>query len=219
MGINATRRGRSGGDRGSAGGGRAGPAAGAARLRRLAAERVYRAVDHWAAEASLSAIEEVLRAPSDVGSGARLFAAAMPQRSVVEALDPMAAAFLRGAFLKEDLVTKSGGALPAAMVADAFGTTRQAIEKRRQRRKLLAVKGSAGDWLFPVFQFTAEGDVLPGLSEVLAAFPDSYDEWMRLSVLVEPSEVFGGRSVSQVLEGGDDTDVRKAVHLIRDLVH
>lgn len=131
----------------------------------------------------------------------------------------MAAAFLRGASLKEDMIMTSGGALPAAAVADAFGTTRQAIEKRRQRRMLLGVKGSSGEWLFPVFQFTAHGAVLPCLSEVLAAFPDSYDEWMRLSVLVEPSEVFGGRSVADILEEGNESEIRKAVHLVRDLVH
>lgn len=191
----------------------------AVRLRRLAAERVYRAVDRWTAEAPLDAIEEVLRAPSDVGSGARLFSASMPLRSVMETLDPMAAAFLRGASLKTHLIAAGGGALPVAMVAEAFGTSRQAIDKRRQRQKLLGVKDASGEWLFPMFQFTEQGDVLSGLSEALAAFPDSYDDWMRLSVLVEPSEVFGGRSVAQVLAQGDDAEMSKAVHLIRDLAH
>ncbi len=186
------------------------------RLRHLAAERVHRVVDQLAATAPVDALESVLEAPTDFGSGARLFAALTPLSPAVSELDPFANAFLRGADLKERLIEQAEGALPAGAVAAALGITRQALEKRRARKRLLGVRDGSGEWLYPAFQFTAEGSTLPGLAEVFTAFPDSYDPWMRLSAIVSESEVFG-RSIVEVLRDGDSEEVRRAVHLIADL--
>jgi hypothetical protein len=52
-------------------------------------------------------------------------------------------------------------------VAEFLGITRQAVDKRRRERKLLAVP-IGSDFRYPVEQF-ADGEALPGLADVLAA--------------------------------------------------
>jgi hypothetical protein len=80
-------------------------------------------------------------------------------------------------------------------VATALGITRQAVDKRRTRRALLAVPTGSGEFLYPACQFTAQG-VIPGLEAVLLAFRIQ-NPWTQLSFLLAPTPALRGKLSSE----------------------
>jgi hypothetical protein len=57
------------------------------------------------------------------------------------------------------------------------------------------------DRVFPAFQFR-EGDVLPGMAEVLAAL-ETDSPFVALSFLLSENSEFDGKSARELLEAGD----------------
>ena len=82
---------------------------------------------------------------------------------------------------------ESGGTLKVNDVADILGITRQAVNVRVKKNKLLAFKQN-GDFIFPKFQFTDNG-LIPGFEDVMAAFEEDTHPMLRLGVLKSPIEV------------------------------
>ena len=80
-----------------------------------------------------------------------------------------------------------GGTLKVNDVADILGITRQAINIRVKKNKLLAFKQN-GDFIFPKFQFTDNGLIL-GFEDMMAAFEEDTHPMLRLGVLKSPIEV------------------------------
>ncbi|NMP25437.1 DNA-binding protein [Rahnella sp. SAP-1] len=80
-----------------------------------------------------------------------------------------------------------GGTLKVNDVADILGITRQAINIRVKKNKLLAFKQN-GDFIFPKFQLTDNG-LIPGFEDVMAAFEEDTHPMLWLSVLKSPIEV------------------------------
>lgn len=80
-----------------------------------------------------------------------------------------------------------GGTLKVNDVADILGITRQAVNIRVKKNKLLAFKQN-GDFIFPKFQFTDNG-LIPGFEEIMAAFEEDTHPMLRLGVLKSPIEV------------------------------
>ncbi|HDS4102942.1 TPA: DNA-binding protein [Proteus mirabilis] len=80
-----------------------------------------------------------------------------------------------------------GGTLKVNDVVDILGITRQAINIRVKKNKLLAFKQN-GDFIFPKFQF-ADNGLIPGFEEVMAAFEKDTHPMLRLGVLKSPIEV------------------------------
>jgi hypothetical protein len=90
------------------------------------------------------------------------------------------------------------------------GVSRQAVEERRRRRTILALRTADGVWIYPAFQLDERNRVLRGLAEVLDRFrpqtPD--DEWMVASFLAAPQPGLGDRSiVDHLRDGGDPAPV------------
>ncbi len=86
------------------------------------------------------------------------------------------------------------------------GISRQAVEERRRRRTILALRTADGVWVYPAFQLDDRNRVVRGLAEVLDRFrpetPD--DEWMVASFLAAPQPALGGASVVDHLRAGGD---------------
>lgn len=80
-----------------------------------------------------------------------------------------------------------GGTLKVNNVADILGITRQAINIRVKKNKLLAFKQN-GDFIFPKFQFTDNG-LITGFEDVMAAFEEDTHPMLRLGVLKSPIKV------------------------------
>jgi hypothetical protein len=90
------------------------------------------------------------------------------------------------------------------------GVSRQAIEERRRRRTILALRTADGTWVYPAFQLDERNRVVAGLALVLAQFrpeaPD--DEWMVAAFVAAGDPSLGGRSiVDHLRDGGDIADV------------
>ncbi|HEX6423893.1 MAG TPA: hypothetical protein VFZ79_10460 [Acidimicrobiales bacterium] len=86
------------------------------------------------------------------------------------------------------------------------GVSRQAVEERRRRRTILALRTAEGTWVYPAFQLDERNRVVRGLAEVLDRFrpqtPD--DEWMVASFLAAPQPALGGRTIVDHLRAGGD---------------
>jgi hypothetical protein len=88
------------------------------------------------------------------------------------------------------------------------GVSRQAIEERRRRRTILALRTTDGAWVYPAFQLDGRNRVVAGVAQVLARFrPDSPDdEWMVAAFLTADQPALGGRSVVDHLRDGGSVD-------------
>jgi hypothetical protein len=85
--------------------------------------------------------------------------------------DPLAEARERGVRRRDESLRAEGGTLSAEEVARQLAISRQAVNERRAKNKLLAVR-LGKDYLYPAWQFTSEG-TLPGLEAVLEALSDA----------------------------------------------
>jgi hypothetical protein len=162
-----------------------------------------------AAKAPTHALAAALGASSNVGGLATLLTTMIGDALRVESIDPLAKAIARGAAAKEALLADAGGAFGVGEVAKLLGITRQAVEKRRRSNSLLAVPSGTGDYLYPTIQFTADG-VVPGLREVLRAFPSEVGPWTRLDVLLGRPDRLDHRLIDAVRQGQIDNAVRVA---------
>ncbi|MCS6715155.1 DNA-binding protein [Proteus terrae] len=80
-----------------------------------------------------------------------------------------------------------GGTLKVNDVADILGITRQAVNVRVKKNKLLAFKQNGG-FIFPKFQFSDHG-LIPGFEDIMVAFEEDTHPMLRLGVLKSPIEV------------------------------
>src|SRR5207302_4227427 len=124
-------------------------------------ERSWFVLEHLTAKAPTPVLVAALAKP-DPASGVADLLSKLAGMSVRVDADPFLEAMARGAEVKLELLDEAGGAWSAAQVAHALRISRQAVDKRRARGRLLAVPSGAGDYLYPRCQFTEEG-VVPHL--------------------------------------------------------
>jgi hypothetical protein len=170
-------------------------------IRSVFRKRTEALVQRLSEQASDETIAAALGAPSDFGGLARLLSDMAPFGVSAETIDPLAEAIARGAAVKQELLAEAGGGWSSTRVARHLGISRQAVDKRRRKRQLLAVLAGNGVYLYPVCQFTNDG-VLPDLDRYLAAF-SAGGGWTWLDVLLAPAEEIGGISPLQALQRGD----------------
>jgi hypothetical protein len=86
------------------------------------------------------------------------------------------------------------------------GVSRQAIEERRRRRTILALRTADDVWVYPAFQLDDRNLVVRGLAQVLERFlpetPD--DEWMVAAFVAASQPGLGDRSIVEHLRSGGD---------------
>ena len=160
-------------------------------------KRSVKMLERVSSAASSEALESALSSPTDVGGLACLLSDLAPLGVDLSTVDPFAEAMARGAAIKRELLTSAGGGLTSSQVAGAIGITRQAVDKRRGRRALLAVPNGSGEYLYPACQFTSDG-VIAGLEDVLRAFRIQ-NPWTQLSVLLAPAPALAARGKSEFL--------------------
>jgi len=110
------------------------------------------------------------------------------------------AARLRGLSRIAQLRNAAEPVLETGEVCAFLGVSRETVRKKVDRKQLLALP-KGGDRVFPAFQFK-EGDVLPGLAEVLTAL-DTDSPFVVLSFLLSKSRDFEGKSACELLQSGD----------------
>ncbi len=90
------------------------------------------------------------------------------------------------------------------------GISRQAVEERRRRRTILALRTADDVWVYPAFQLDDRNRVVRGLADVLARFrpANTDDEWMVAAFVAAPQPDLGGRTIPEHLaDGGELGDV------------
>ena len=162
--------------------------------------RSVKMLERVSSSASSEALKSALSSPTDVGGVASLLSDLAPLGVDLSAVDPFIQAMARGAAIKRELLTNGGGSLTSSQVSSTLGITRQAVDKRRNRRALLAVPNGSAEYVYPVCQFTSDG-VIPGLEEVLRAFRIR-SPWTQLSALLAPAPALGGKTILEALKSG-----------------
>lgn len=90
------------------------------------------------------------------------------------------------------------------------GVSKQAVNDRVRRHRLLALRTGSGRLVYPVAQFDGER-VVAGLSDVLDVLvPDDTEAWMVASWLTTPDPELAGRTPLEALRAGERTEVVRA---------
>lgn len=85
------------------------------------------------------------------------------------------------------------------------GVTRQAIEERRRRRRLIALRTQDGTWVYPSFQLDGRSRLLPAVVDAHRRLTGGgVDVWTAASVLLGPQPELDGRSIRDHLAAGLD---------------
>jgi hypothetical protein len=92
--------------------------------------------------------------------------------------------------VKERLIRAEGGYYLSGEAAKLLGITEPQLEQLRQTDKIIGLPVKDGRHVYPKWQVTKHWfwgyRVLPGLAEVLAAFPDD-SPWMRAGFMLNDS--------------------------------
>lgn len=164
--------------------------------------RAEHAVNLIAASASPEALARALEAPTDFGALASALGNTVLAGSALD-LDPLADAVARGTVERERLALVAGGLLSAEQAGRALGgITRQAVDKRRRAKGLLAVR-VAGDWRYPAVQFNDEGEAPQGLPAILEVAEElGMTQWATLDFLLAPDAALDGLSPLEAMRNG-----------------
>lgn len=118
----------------------------------------------------------------------------------LEKYEPLASPYLKGLEARHNLLKEAGGLMSSEEVGKMLRLTRQAIDKRRINRKLIAIPQGQRGFGYPVCQFTPNGP-LPGLDQMLSALGRE-DAWMQLLFLLTPNSRLFDRSPLDLLRTG-----------------
>ncbi|HVQ70168.1 MAG TPA: hypothetical protein VMT08_21950 [Bradyrhizobium sp.] len=116
--------------------------------------------------------------------------------------DARSLAILEGVRIAQEDLREAGGAYDLDQVRTLMhGVSRQAIDKRVQEGRLLAVPGPSNRRSYPTLQFNSDGTVVDGLKAVSEALP-TRNPWTILNFLAQPDDRLSGRKPIDVLKEG-----------------
>ena len=122
----------------------------------------------------------------------------------IEQTDPLAEARLRGVQEQRRLLEEAGGAVGVTEAAEILSISRQAVDARRRKGRILAVSTGRHGWRYPLCQFDegSETGLVPGLERVLEVLDDE-GGWMALAFLLSPEERLGDARPLDALGAGE----------------
>lgn len=161
--------------------------------------RILRAFIDLEEDLSTTTIEQATGAPTDFLVALEALCSASGTTQLVNE-DPLLAARMRGLKRKRQMLDAAGGILSSQQVADMLGITRQAVDKRRGSRQLLALTQGRRGYSYPRFQFE-EGKTIAGLDKVLPQLK-ALDPWMQMVFFTSPHERLQGKTPIESLHQG-----------------
>ena len=122
----------------------------------------------------------------------------------IEQTDPLAEARLRGVQEQRRLLEEAGGAVGVTQAAEILSISRQAVDARRKKGRILAVSTGRHGWRYPLCQFDegSESGLVLGLERVLEVLDDE-GGWMALAFLLSPEERLGNAQPLDALRAGE----------------
>jgi hypothetical protein len=179
----------------------AGPLPSRSTARQAFLERVVNYFTELADTAPEPVIAGALAEPTALATAARaLSESVVEERELDDADRQIAAALAAGARYKEELLQRAGGAYTGEQLAELLGISRQAVNDGRKTNLYFGVPTGQG-YAYPKLQVGKDG-VLKGLRAFLDAFTLP-DPWMKLVILIEPSERLGARAPLDAIRQGD----------------
>jgi hypothetical protein len=164
-------------------------------------KRSAHVIERLAERADEATLTEAMSAPTDFGTLARVLTDVGVIGTAVAELDPEALDLAREIEHRDKLVQRAGGMLSAEEAGHLLHIGRQAVDKRRRNKTLLAVR-QAGDWFYPRAQFH-EHEVIPGISEIVKGLEVS-GPWVTLEFMLTSDSVLDGLSPREaLLKGGE----------------
>jgi hypothetical protein len=164
-------------------------------------KRSAHVIERLAERVDEATLAEAMSAPTDFGTLARVLTDVGVIGTAVAELDPEALDLARGIEHRDKLVQRAGGMLSAEEAGLLLHIGRQAVDKRRRNKTLLAVR-QAGDWFYPRAQFH-EHEVIPGISEIVKGLEVS-GPWVTLEFMLTSDSVLDGLSPREaLLKGGE----------------
>ena len=113
----------------------------------------------------------------------------------------------RGRERREALLNAEGGVVSSTQLAELLGLSRRAVDRRRRKGELLALRSGGRAYRYPVWQLD-DGKTLSGVEELLAALED-HDPWLKLSFFVRKhSRLQDARSLD-ILRDGSEAGLRR----------
>lgn len=169
--------------------------------------RYVRAVEQLVRNMPGDLVMSTIAAPSDFGALVRALSDSRVSEPSRET-DPLAGAVGRSINHRGTLMKMAGEMLSSSQVEELLGIKRQAIDKRRNAHKLLALR-MASDWYYPAFQFDGE-EILFGLERVLEAHVEK-DPWVILDILLASDEALRGRTLLQAMQEKDEQVIARHI--------
>jgi hypothetical protein len=145
------------------------------------------------------AVENATAAPTDLAVLIRALSSG-ELLDDLKSVEPLAPSFIRGIEAKRRLIEENGGVLSAEQIANNLGISRQAVEKRRQAGRLVALTTGRHGYRYPAWQFTESGTVA-GLEDVLKVLAP-HDEWMQTAFFVSKNPRLNFRAPIEALRDG-----------------
>lgn len=100
--------------------------------------------------------------------------------------------------------------------AVAGGMDLQTLEAWEAQYRYLSVMTSDGFRVYPALQLDVDGEPIDGLGEILEILlPPAADGWTVLYWLTAPLADWGNRTVAEILEGGQPSEVESMILLAR----
>jgi hypothetical protein len=177
--------------------------AASAPLRGAFLARALNALASIAAEMPETALSEAVSASTDYGALIRALERAVVRGRGPEEMDPdelLDEAQLRGVRARNRLLTTDGGTVSAIEVAQRLRLTRQAVDERRKKGRLVGLLTGRRGYAYPVWQFDEAG-VLPGLERVLQAL-SWLEPWSQTAFLLNSNARLSGETPLAALRRG-----------------
>ncbi len=170
-------------------------------------ERAFEAVIQLTQTLPSSALEETAAADSHL----LVLLRALQSPEVLlelERCEPLASPYLHGLKAQQEMIQHAGGLMTSDQASRFLGVTRQAVDKRRQSGKLIAIPLGKRGFGYPACQFDSKG-AIRGLDEVLAAL-NAADGWMQLVFLLSANTDLDDASPLDLLRGNRCSPVVEA---------
>lgn len=173
---------------------------------------------------ALNALEKLADSPSVVEAASatsdyEVLLRALQSPESLEILtksDPLALAKLRGLEVKKQLIEAEGGCISSSKVGELLGISRQAADKRRKLRKLIAIATGKGKYIYPVWQFSESGTTIEGLEDVLNAL-QGLDVWMQIAWMLDPNVRLEEKTpLEQLRQGNIKPVIESAIAFVSD---
>ena len=116
--------------------------------------------------------------------------------------EAMERALARGVVARKELEVEEGGSYSEEDVSKLLNITPQTVDRRRKARRMIAWKDESGNWRFPVWQFSANGE-LPGVETCLKELDLGEDGWGFMIFFLSPSYTLEGKRPLDLLREGN----------------